>query len=263
MIGRAEIQRLSRAGGVDERTQERDYVVAWLLAGVSTKDFGLVFKGGTCLRRCYVQGYRYSEDLDFTLGPTSAPFELVDAVSAWCRSIEQEAGIRADGAADESNPSKRAWVSFTGPLAARREKAIKVDVADDEEVLDEFPRQQLLSEYSDLPDRLYGIAAYSLAEIWAEKARSLMHRAEPRDVYDMWFLAGEHHQLPASAAHIFQRKARAKGLDPATFAARLDGREVTLRRLWDGRLRDQVASVPDFDATWRAVRRVLRQAGYI
>ena len=60
MIARPEIARLARAGGGDEGTQERDYVLAWLLAGMATEDFGLVFKGGTCLRRCY----RYSEDLD-------------------------------------------------------------------------------------------------------------------------------------------------------------------------------------------------------
>jgi hypothetical protein len=60
VIGRPEIQRLARAGGVDERTQERDYVLAWLLAGMAVQDFGLVLKGGTCLRRCHIPGYRYS-----------------------------------------------------------------------------------------------------------------------------------------------------------------------------------------------------------
>jgi hypothetical protein len=32
--------------------------------------------------------------------------------------------------------------------------------------------------------------------------------------------------------------------------------------MWDDRLRDQVVEIPAFDATWRQVRRVLRQAGY-
>jgi len=84
MIGRVEIARLSRAGHVDERTQERDYVLAWLLAAASTKGFDLVLKGGTCLRRCYVPGYRYSEDLDFTLAPAAERTTLVDAVAWWC-----------------------------------------------------------------------------------------------------------------------------------------------------------------------------------
>ena len=28
-----------------------------------------VFKGGTCLKKCYIETYRFSEDLDFTVLP--------------------------------------------------------------------------------------------------------------------------------------------------------------------------------------------------
>ncbi len=242
--------------------QERDYVLTWLLAAMSTVDDGFVFKGGTCLRRCYVPDYRYSQDLDFTLGAAPSAVALVDAVSAWCRWVEQETGVPADATADESAPHRRAWVSFTGPLGARRDNAIKVDLADDEEIVDAIARRPLLSEYSDLPDRTYEVAVYSLAEIWAEKTRSLMQRAEPRDVYDLWFLEREHHDLATTALWIFERKARAKGLDPADLGERLDARETTLKRVWRDRLGDQVAIVPDFEATWRSVRRTLRGAGY-
>ena len=68
--------------------------------------------------------------------------------------------------------------------------------------------------------------------------------------------------LAFEALAVFERKARAKGLDPMDLGARLDARERTLARMWDDRLRDQVVEVPPFDATWRQVRRVLRQAGY-
>lgn len=34
----------------------------------------LIFKGGTCLRKCYFSNYRFSEDLDFTC--TNPKFEL-------------------------------------------------------------------------------------------------------------------------------------------------------------------------------------------
>lgn len=30
-----------------------------------------VFKGGTCLKKCYFETYRFSEDLDFTRFPTA------------------------------------------------------------------------------------------------------------------------------------------------------------------------------------------------
>ena len=99
MIGRPEIQRLAREGGVDERTQERDYVLTWLLAGMANQDMGLVFKGGTCLRRCYIRDYRYSEDLDFTLPEGAVRATAADAVSAWCRIHRRKGGdpSRRDG----------------------------------------------------------------------------------------------------------------------------------------------------------------------
>ena len=263
MIGRQEIQRLARDGGVDERTQERDYVLTWLLAGMAAQDFGLVFKGGTCLRRCYIPGYRYSEDLDFTLGPGRTPVDAVDAVAAWCRLTGEEAGIRADATPDDTIARRRVWVSFTGPLAARRNRAIKIDLADDEEIIGAIARRPLHSEYSDLPAGRYEVPAYSLSEIWAEKTRSLMQRAEPRDAYDLAALADLDCNLAAEARPIFEQKARAKGLDPGDFGRRFDAREKALERRWADRLRDQVLDVPEFASTWRSVRRVLRQAGYL
>jgi uncharacterized protein len=263
VITRAEIQRLARQGRVDERTQERDYVLTWLLAGMAGQPFDLVFKGGTCLRRCYIPGYRYSEDLDFTLPPDSPPIAAVDAASTWCAWIAEQAGIRAEAEQDESLAGRRAWVSFTGPLGATRGRAIKVDVATDEVVVGHVEQRPLLSEYSDLDSGAYAVPSYSLAEIWAEKTRSVMQRAEPRDLYDLAALAELSGDVPRAAIGLFEAKVRAKGLNPEDLGARLDARELTLRRRWGERLHDQVADVPPFEATWRAVRRALRQAGYL
>ena len=63
--------RLAREGGrrFREDVLERDYCLAWLLAGLAESDLSalLAFKGGTALKRCYFGDYRFSEDLDFTL----------------------------------------------------------------------------------------------------------------------------------------------------------------------------------------------------
>ena len=51
---------------------EKDYVLAWLLAAVASHaetSTDWVFKGGTCLKKCYFETYRFSEDLDFSLTP--------------------------------------------------------------------------------------------------------------------------------------------------------------------------------------------------
>ena len=74
MIDRREL--LASAGnlGLLPNVVEKDYVLGWLLAGIfqhaALKD-SWVFKGGTCLKKCYFETYRFSEDLDFTLSDES------------------------------------------------------------------------------------------------------------------------------------------------------------------------------------------------
>lgn len=70
MITRQEIMDVSREFGLGAHIIEKDYVLGWLLDEISrhniiSKDW--IFKGGTCLKKCYFETYRFSEDLDFTL----------------------------------------------------------------------------------------------------------------------------------------------------------------------------------------------------
>ena len=70
MITRREIMDFSREFGLSPNVIEKDYVLGWVLEGISShsKISGdWVFKGGTCLKKCYFETYRFSEDLDFTL----------------------------------------------------------------------------------------------------------------------------------------------------------------------------------------------------
>ena len=49
---------------------EKDYALGWLLWGINQNPVAKndwVFKGGTCLKKCYFETYRFSEDLDYTL----------------------------------------------------------------------------------------------------------------------------------------------------------------------------------------------------
>jgi predicted nucleotidyltransferase component of viral defense system len=262
VIGRAELQRHARLGEVDERTQERDYVLAWVLTGLAPGSFPVVFKGGTCLRHCYFPGYRYSEDLDFSLTVTEPDRPFAEIVAEWCAAAASAAGITLESEPDEERPLKRVFLSYAGPLGASRRRAIKVDLSDEELVLDQIQNRPLLSEYSDLPAGSYSIPAYSLHEIWAEKTRSLMQRSEPRDLFDLDYIAGQDPAIPGEAREFFAQKAHHKGLEPNELEARLAARERVLRARWNDRLGDQLANVPAFDATWRGVKRVFRQNGY-
>lgn len=263
MIGRPEISRLAVAGGVSERAQEKDYVLAWLLAARATLGpSSLVFKGGTALRRCYFPGYRYSEDLDFSADDQPTLEMIWVILDGWCEWVGDQAGIQASRVAPAKTRGGTAFIEYVGPLRAADGRSIKIDVAIDEVVRDGSERRPLLSEYSDLDDTGHVIDVYTVAEIWAEKARSLMQRSEPRDLYDLHQLIEHDPTLPDRANDLFRRKAIAKSLKPDDLLARLDGREKTWERLWHQRLEDQVRDLPDFDGVWRRVIRGLRQAGY-
>jgi predicted nucleotidyltransferase component of viral defense system len=83
MIPEAELRRCAAAAGVDTMVQDLDYGLGWFLAGLFTQTAApnhLIFKGGTCLRKCYFADYRFSEDLDFTLSRAWRPEALAEAI---------------------------------------------------------------------------------------------------------------------------------------------------------------------------------------
>ena len=66
---RTRLQEARRHLGIPWEALERDYLLSWILAGISRTPVlrdTLVFKGGTALRKCYFGDYRFSEDLDFS-----------------------------------------------------------------------------------------------------------------------------------------------------------------------------------------------------
>ena len=70
MISKDEILSVADETGLTPSVVEKDYVLGWLLAVIHQNaafSDGWVFKGGTCLKKCYFETYRFSEDLDFTL----------------------------------------------------------------------------------------------------------------------------------------------------------------------------------------------------
>ena len=95
MIGREEILAVADEAALGPRVVEKDYMLGWLLAGISRHpNLGTewVFKGGTCLKKCYFETYRFSEDLDFTLRSESRQFMRSTAVKlarfkSWIKDI--------------------------------------------------------------------------------------------------------------------------------------------------------------------------------
>jgi hypothetical protein len=98
MISRRELEQLRAEWTLDIGIIEKDYVLGWLLAGIGQHpelSRTWVFKGGTCLRKCYYETFRFSEDLDFTIipGGPDEPDDLQRAFGEIASWLREESGI--------------------------------------------------------------------------------------------------------------------------------------------------------------------------
>jgi len=83
---------------VPESVIERDYVLAWLLTGLANHSLReiLIFKGGTALRRCWIEHYRFSEDLDFTLTKPVEFSKILLGLNEIFQLIFRECGLKIE-----------------------------------------------------------------------------------------------------------------------------------------------------------------------
>jgi len=265
--------RLAKSGGrrIPEAVLERDYCLAWFLVALSQEKLGerLAFKGGTAIKRCYVGDYRFSEDLDFTL-TEETPFENIrQGLEPVFTRVHSASGIvfrfsREDRQAHSN--SHTFYLGYEGPLPATAAgKEVKVDITIREKIIFPVERRPVLrgyEEYADLPENT-ALRVYSLDEIAVEKAVAVMDRArnEPRDLYDIWYLAGEAHVDLGRLKDAVEEKLGFRGKKLDDVRGELVAKEARFKKLWQTRLAAQMASLPEFDEVYRAVRRSFRQAG--
>jgi uncharacterized protein len=262
VITTAELHRLAEQEGLRFDQIEKDYIIVWLLSGLAhsgAKEHGWVFKGGTCLRHCYYEGYRFSEDIDFSCRPggdnLDASLRLLNTVAAW---VLQESGIRLSGREPVTVPGD---FQIEIPMeynrgGARRQglPQVKVHLTFDEPVLDGAIVRSVKSNYFDLS--AFGITAYSKKEILAEKLRSLLQQQKkwprPRDLYDLWYIlckSGEPYSWK-ELKPLFDEKCRIRAVHPNITSLTSDTLREWNESAWLHRLGPMLKYVPDFDQLW-------------
>lgn len=247
------LKRQADRDGLDARTVERDYVLTHVLAAIGERDGHrrVVFKGGTALRLCYLESYRYSADLDFSLidglGADEARVPVAEAL-ADCR---ERLGLPLLQLNDMTPPR----IEYVGPLEAKP-RALKLDLATDE-LVENTATLPIAERYPDQEPRR--CLVYTLEEITAEKMRCVIQRLQCRDLFDLNELLVRQGVDAEAVWPLFERKARHRGLDPERFAERFAGREQEWKKRWGGELSEYViGAVPHFDEQLRGVRRELR-----
>ena len=98
MISKVEILSVARDRGLLANVVEKDYVMGWLLMEIAQHPLlnKWAFKGGTCLKKCFFETYRFSEDLDFTVpeGLVYDAHAYREALIECTASIAEETGIQ-------------------------------------------------------------------------------------------------------------------------------------------------------------------------
>ncbi len=255
---------------IPEAVLERDYCLAWFLAGLSQSKLRglLIFKGGTALKRCHFGDYRFSEDMDFTLRRRVEFAEIREGLKEVYELVVQASGIRFSFEAEDRQAhvnSYTFYLRYQGPLPTSN--TVKVDITIAEILV--FPVEQLpvlrsYPEFEDVPEDR-PISVYSLNEIATEKIVALQDRArnEPRDLYDLWFLISHADVDIGHLIGAITEKLRFREKDIAGVEDRIIAKAARLKTLWDGRLEHQMEALPQYDEVFRTVRRELRQAGFL
>jgi hypothetical protein len=251
LIPRSHFTRIADHDDVDAKTVERDYVLTHVLAGICQQPDSrrIVFNGGTALRLCFFEDYRYSADLDFSLRDGMTIGTALDLVRAALISVADKIAFPQLALIGDGK-----HIEYTGPLG--RHRAVKLDMADDELVEDTAPAA-LLPRYPDQPD--VHAMTYTLEEIAAEKLRCVIQRVQARDLFDLKELSVGRALDADSIWPSFERKAAHKGIDPGRFAALFEQRIPDWRARWHTEMEGHVAGEPEpFGTVEREVRRALR-----
>jgi predicted nucleotidyltransferase component of viral defense system len=208
MILKREIEQAAIKQSVAKSTIDKDWVLGHFIDAIfSVKECreSFVFKGGTCLRKCYFPDYRFSEDLDFTsinkdfildrklltkiarlvTERTETPLYIQELMPLLHK--DQQMGFAA-------------FVKFWGadhiknqapPEPLRWQTGIKIEITLFEKMIFPVASKSVSHPYSDkLTTAANDIPCYDLYEVISEKLRALIQRSytAPRDYYDIWHL---------------------------------------------------------------------------
>lgn len=274
MIDKSEIMEFSREFGLRANVVEKDYTLGWVLAGIFNHD-GIgenwIFKGGTCLKKCFYETYRFSEDLDFTITePNHLDQDFLvkcfQDISGW---IYDATGVEIPKALirfevyqnNRGGMSAEGRIGYRGPLQPGGDlPRLKLDLTADEVLVLEPEIRDVYHPYSDCPDNGIKSRCYCFEEVFAEKIRALAERERPRDLYDVVHLY-RHAELRArqkSVLSTLEKKCEYKKVAvPTMDTLRNRPERKELEAEWENMLAHQMSALPTFKQFWTEISQVM------
>jgi predicted nucleotidyltransferase component of viral defense system len=209
---REELRRLSTETKFSPLLLEKDYHLTRILHKISEKRIkDLVFKGGTCLNKCYLGFYRLSEDLDFVYNQDVANQskwqikKILDELRRKLIGILDELGLKT------SKELGKGWKMLTSKEEPRivgleiitnyksliddSFQTIKLEISFRKKLINPTKIKAVRHEFVDalgqpILNKNVEIEVIHLSENFAEKFRALVTRKNIaiRDIYDIYFI---------------------------------------------------------------------------
>lgn len=267
MIQHSEIKNLETEWGLREDVIEKDYVISWLLWGIGSHPAlrdAWIFKGGTCLKKCYFETYRFSEDLDFTVLPQGpfTPDDVLPILDDVVGRVHEASGLdftiqprrmklRPDGQSSEGR------VYYRGPRQAPSPGLIKLDLNAREQLARPPVMRPVAHAFTDNLPGDGSVRCYSFEELFAEKIRALGERTRPRDLYDVVNIH-RHSDLrnePGIVRDVLQGKCKSKGVAFPTYDGIMNSSVYPeLESEWENMLAHQLPNLPPHDLYVKAMK---------
>lgn len=268
MIDKREILAFAQQTSLTPHVVEKDYVLGWMLAGIYNHQAlanNWIFKGGTCLKKCFFETYRFSEDLDFTLRDAAQIDEgfLKQAFAQVGEWVYEQTGIEVPIDKQEFNTyenprgaiSCQGKISYKGPISSTHAlPRIKLDLTADERIVLDPVQTQIFHPYSDAPEAGIGVIAYDYIEAFAEKFRALAERTRPRDLYDVvnLYRNAEARPEPIRFIEVLRQKCEFKGIG-LPLIADLEPHRADLEAGWAHMLSHQLPALLPVNPFWDAL----------
>ncbi len=271
MITTAELHRVAEEEGLRFDQTEKDYVILWLLSGLAHSGMakhGWVFKGGTCLRHCYYEGYRFSEDIDFSCKPRGNNLDIsLRLLKKAAGKIQTDSGIRLTVKKPLTIPGDfQIEIPIEYSRGGSRRQGlpqVKVHLTFDEPILEKPAICSIKSPYSDLSP--FKAHSYTKKEIVVEKLRSLLQQQKkwprPRDLYDLWYMlcrSGEQFTW-SELFPMFQEKCRVRDVKPNLSGLKSEQLKEWNKNVWQDRLGPMLKELPDFNLVWKEWSETLKR----
>jgi len=270
VISRDELLVQAEAFDLSEADVQRDYLFGWIISSIfreSSLADRVTLKGGNALRKGYLPGTRFSDDLDFSARDRLDSEAVLAELNRVCAFASDATGVRFDidrnrlsgeQQIDRQRHVYKYRLYFKDLIGGRDHVTIslRVDMTEYDRLYLAVQERQLIHPYSDADACTATIRCVKLEEALADKLKCLLQRRYCYDLFDLVygvFLAKDIAVDRRELMRVFLRKTTFSASPSAARSLLLD-LPLDIYRGWWHKVLVPAANRLSFDSAVEALR---------